>query len=154
MAGDQAIVVQGIGQGLETLPVGTAAFEDIDLTLQQKKNEQQVDLILHQTVNGFGYEWSGQSYQEILSGQQAPILFALSLLVVFLALAALYESWSIPVAVMLVVPLGVLGALSFTWLRGLEDDVYFKVGLIAVIGLSAKNAILIIEFANTMRRTR
>jgi multidrug efflux pump len=101
---------------------------------------------------GIGYEWSGQSFQEILSGQQAPILFALSLLVVFLALAALYESWSIPVAVMMVVPLGVLGALSFTWLRGLEDDVYFKVGLIAVIGLSAKNAILIIEFANTMRR--
>lgn len=101
---------------------------------------------------GIGYEWSGQSLQEILSAQQAPILFALSLLVVFLALAALYESWSIPVAVMLVVPLGVLGALSFTWLRGLEDDIYFKVGLIAVIGLSAKNAILIIEFANTMRQ--
>jgi len=101
---------------------------------------------------GIGYEWSGQSLQEIISGQQAPILFALSLLIVFLALAALYESWSIPAAVMLVVPLGVLGALSFTWLRGLENDVYFKVGLIAVIGLSAKNAILIIEFANTMRQ--
>jgi multidrug efflux pump len=101
---------------------------------------------------GIGYEWSGQSLQEIISGQQAPILFALSLLVVFLALAALYESWSIPVAVMLVVPLGVLGALTFTWLRGLENDVYFKVGLIAVIGLSAKNAILIIEFANRMRQ--
>jgi len=101
---------------------------------------------------GIGYEWSGQSFQEILSGQQAPILFGLSLLVVFLALAALYESWSIPVAVMLVVPLGVLGALVFTWLRGLENDVYFQVGLIAVIGLSAKNAILIIEFANTMRK--
>ena len=98
---------------------------------------------------GIGYEWSGSSLQEIISGQQAPILFALSLLVVFLALAALYESWSVPAAVMLVVPLGVLGALSFTWLRGLENDVYFKVGLIAVIGLSAKNAILIIEFANT-----
>ncbi|MGH8551214.1 MAG: multidrug efflux RND transporter permease subunit [Methylococcales bacterium] len=112
---------------------------------------------MHQIVRqhlpaGIGYEWSGQSFQEILSGQQAPILFALSLLVVFLALAALYESWSIPVAVMLVVPLGMLGALGFTWLRGLEDDVYFKVGLIAVIGLSAKNAILIIEFANTMRQ--
>ena len=102
---------------------------------------------------GIGFEWSGSSLQEIISGQQAPILFALSLLVVFLALAALYESWSVPAAVMLVVPLGILGALSFTWLRGLENDVYFKVGLIAVIGLSAKNAILIIEFANTLRQS-
>lgn len=110
------------------------------------------EIVQKELPRGIGFEWSGQSFQEILSGQQAPILFGISLLVVFLALAALYESWSIPVAVMLVVPLGVLGALSFTWLRGLEDDVYFKVGLIAVIGLSAKNAILIIEFANTMRR--
>jgi multidrug efflux pump len=110
------------------------------------------NIVTKDLPRGIGYEWSGQSLQEIISGQQAPILFALSLLVVFLALAALYESWSIPVAVMLVVPLGVLGALTFTWLRGLEDDVYFKVGLIAVIGLSAKNAILIIEFANTMRK--
>jgi len=100
---------------------------------------------------GIGYEWAGASLQEIISGQQAPTLFALSLLVVFLALAALYESWSIPVAVMLVSRSG-FGALSFTWLRGLENDVYFKVGLIAVIGFSAKNAVLIIEFANTMRQ--
>ncbi len=110
------------------------------------------EIVKQDLGHGIGYEWSGQSLQEIISGQQAPVLFALSLLVVFLALAALYESWSIPVAVMLVVPLGILGALTFTWLRGLEDDVYFKVGLIAVIGLSAKNAILIIEFANTMRQ--
>jgi len=111
-----------------------------------------VDIVEKELPPGIGYEWSGQSLQEIISGQQAPILFALSLLVVFLALAALYESWSVPVAVMLVVPLGVLGALAFTSLRGLENDVYLKVGLIAVIGLSAKNAILIIEFANRMRQ--
>jgi multidrug efflux pump len=109
------------------------------------------DIVKQDLPAGIGFEWSGQSFQEILSGQQAPILFALSLLVVFLVLAALYESWSVPLAVMMVVPLGVLGAVSFTWLRGLEDDVYFKVGMIAVIGLSAKNAILIIGFANTMR---
>jgi multidrug efflux pump len=109
-------------------------------------------IVKQQLPEGIGFEWSGQSLQEILSGQQAPILFALSLLVVFLVLAALYESWSVPVAVMLVVPLGVLGAVTFTWLRGLENDVYFKVGMIAVIGLSAKNAILIIGFANTLRQ--
>ena len=110
------------------------------------------EIVKNQLPTGIGYEWSGKSLQEIISGQQAPILFALSLLVVFLALAALYESWSIPVAVLLIVPLGVLGALTFTWLRGLENDIYFKVGIIAVIGLSAKNAILIIQFANTMRQ--
>jgi multidrug efflux pump len=110
------------------------------------------DIVRNQLPAGIGFEWSGQSFQEILSGKQAPILFALSLLVVFLVLAALYESWSVPVAVMLVVPLGVLGAVSFTWLRGLENDVYFKVGMIAVIGLSAKNAILIISFANSMHQ--
>jgi multidrug efflux pump len=100
---------------------------------------------------GFGYEWTGQSYQERLSGSQAPALFAVSLFVVFLCLAALYESWSIPFSVMLVVPLGVLGALSFAMLRGLPDDVYFKVGLLATIGLSTKNAILIIEFAKDLQ---
>jgi multidrug efflux pump len=110
------------------------------------------EIVNKQLPQGIGYEWSGKSLQEIISGQQAPILFALSILVVFLALAALYESWSIPVAVLLIVPLGMLGALSFTWLRGLEDDIYFKVGIVAVIGLSAKNAILIIQFANAMHQ--
>jgi multidrug efflux pump len=101
---------------------------------------------------GIGYEWSGQSYQERLSGAQAPLLFALSILIVFLALAALYESWSIPLAVILMVPLGILGALSGVTLRGLPNDIYFKVGLIATIGLSAKNAILIIEVAKDLHR--
>jgi len=96
---------------------------------------------------GLGYEWTGQSYEERLSGSQAPLLYALSLIVVFLCLAALYESWSIPTAVLLVVPLGLVGALAATSLRGLSNDVYFKVGFLTIIGLSTKNAILIVEFA-------
>ena len=99
---------------------------------------------------GIGFEWSGTSLEEKVSGNQAPGLFALSLIVVFLALAALYESWSIPFAVLLVVPLGVFGAVLAVLLRGLPNDVYFKVGLIAIIGLSSKNAILIIEFAREL----
>ncbi|MFT4272645.1 MAG: efflux RND transporter permease subunit [Pantoea sp.] len=99
---------------------------------------------------GIGYDWTGMSYQERLSGNQAPALYAISLIVVFLCLAALYESWSIPFSVMLVVPLGVVGALLFTTLRGLSNDVYFVVGLLTTIGLSAKNAILIVEFAKDL----
>ncbi|MQR01303.1 efflux RND transporter permease subunit [Glaciimonas soli] len=100
---------------------------------------------------GFGFEWTGQSLEEKTSGSQAPLLYALSLVAVFLVLAALYESTSIPLAVMLVVPLGILGALLGVTLRGMSDDVYFKVGMIAVVGLSAKNAILIIEFAKDLQ---
>ncbi|KAJ9433958.1 MULTISPECIES: multidrug efflux RND transporter permease subunit AcrB [Enterobacterales] len=99
---------------------------------------------------GIGYDWTGMSYQERLSGNQAPALYAISLIVVFLCLAALYESWSIPFSVMLVVPLGVVGALIFTTARGLSNDVYFVVGLLTTIGLSAKNAILIVEFAKDL----
>ncbi|SCX72378.1 multidrug efflux pump [Pseudomonas sp. NFACC32-1] len=99
---------------------------------------------------GLGQEWTGLSLQERLSGSQAPILLGLSLLVVFLCLAALYESWSIPTSVLLVVPLGVLGAVLAVSLRGMPNDVFFKVGLVTIIGLSAKNAILIIEFAKSL----
>lgn len=110
----------------------------------------QMEKLVNALPLGVGFQWTGASYQERLSGSQAPALYAISLLVVFLCLAALYESWSIPFSVMLVVPLGVVGALIATWMRGLENDVYFQVGLLTVIGLSAKNAILIIEFANEM----
>jgi multidrug efflux pump len=100
---------------------------------------------------GFGYEWTGQSLQEKLSGSQAPFLLGLSALVVFLCLAALYESWTIPLAVLLTVPLGILGAVIAASLRGLPNDVYFTVALITIIGLAAKDAILIIEFAKDLR---
>ena len=97
--------------------------------------------------HGFGYDWAGQSLQEISSAAQAPTLFALSVLVVYLALAALYESWSVPAAVLLAVPIGIIGSAAATSLRGLTDDVFFKIGLVTIIGLTAKNAILIVEFA-------
>jgi multidrug efflux pump len=107
--------------------------------------------VANQLPPGFGFEWSGTSYEESLSGSQAGFLFGLSLVAVFLCLAALYESWSVPFAVILVVPIGILGALLAVTMRGLPNDVYFKVGLIVIIGLSTKNAILIIEFARHLQ---
>jgi multidrug efflux pump len=98
-------------------------------------------------IPGVSVAWSGQSYEEKLSSGQAPLLYAISLLVVFLCLAALYESWSIPFAVILVIPLGLVGAIFAVTLRGLQNDVYLQIGLLTTMGLAAKNSILMVEFA-------
>lgn len=110
----------------------------------------EMERIAGQLPKGVGYEWTGLAREEKISGATAYLLFFFSLLAVFLCLAALYESWSIPLAVILVVPLGVLGTVAATMMRGLENDVFFKVGMITIIGLSAKNAVLIIEFAKDL----
>ena len=99
---------------------------------------------------GFDYAWTGLSFQERISGNQAPMLYALSIIVVFLSLAALYESWTIPLAVLMAVPTGLIGALGGVFLRGMNNDIYFQIALLAIIGLSAKNSILIVEFARTL----
>ncbi|MEG1202429.1 MAG: efflux RND transporter permease subunit, partial [Comamonas sp.] len=111
---------------------------------------EEMEKLAAELPQGFGYEWTGQSLDEKKAGSSAMILYAFSILAVFLCLAALYESWSIPLAVMLVVPLGVLGAVAGVHMRGMPNDIYFQVALITVIGLSAKNAILIVEFAKDL----
>ena len=130
---------------------GFAAVEIVGSQAPGRSSGEAMDamqaIVEEDLPQGFGYDWAGQSHQEILSGNQTTMLMVLSIVVVFLCLAALYESWSVPVAVLLVVPVGVLGAVVLSSLRGLPNDIYFKIGLITVIGLAAKNAILIVEFA-------
>ncbi len=107
----------------------------------------EVERLVAQLPRGIGMEWTGTSYQERAAGAQTPLLYTLSILVVFLCLAALYESWSVPTAVLLIVPLGILGTVLASWARGMERDVYFQVAMLTTVGLSSKNAILIVEFA-------
>jgi multidrug efflux pump len=129
---------------------GSASLEFLGAPAAGKSSGDALDAmekLVKQLPQGIGYDWTGLSYEERLSGSQAPMLYAISLTIVFLCLAALYESWSIPVAVMLVVPLGIIGTVLATLFRGLSNDVFFQVGLLTTVGLASKNAILIVEFA-------
>ncbi len=136
--------------------IGFNGYQSVRITGEPKPGYTSGDAIaemerlMEQLPKGFGYTWTGQSLQEKEAGSQATLLLALSILIVFLCLAALYESWSIPFSVLLVIPLGVVGSVAAVYLRGMPNDVYFKIGLITIIGLSAKNAILIVEFAKDL----
>ena len=136
--------------GLSSYEIVGSAADGVSSGDAMTAAEQLVSQLRESVGPGIGYEWAGQSYQERLSGSQAPALYALSILFVFLCLAALYESWSVPFSVMLVVPLGIIGAVAATWIAGLDNDVYFQIGLLTTVGLSAKNAILIVEFAQQL----
>jgi len=132
--------------GSRALELSGAAAQGLSSGAAMQAMEQMVG----ELDGGYGTAWTGLSYQERLSGNQAPVLFALSALVVFLALAALYESWTVPLAVLLTVPVGILGALAAALIFGQSNDVYFKVGLLTTIGLASRNAILIVEFAQSL----
>lgn len=138
----QAVARYGGTRGMELSGAAAAGLSSSDGMNAMEELVSELD-------GNYGTAWTGLSYQERLSGNQAPLLFALSALVVFLALAALYESWTVPLAVMLTVPVGILGALAAAYFLGQSNDVYFKVGLLTTIGLAARNAILIVEFAQS-----
>jgi HAE1 family hydrophobic/amphiphilic exporter-1 len=110
----------------------------------------EMERLVTQLPAGIGFEWTGQAYEEGRAARQTPLLIGLSLLAVFMALAALYESWTIPLSVLMVVPLGILGAVAAVLIRGMPNDIYFKVGMVTVVGLSGKNAILITQFARDL----